>query len=134
MIDHVYISVTDVQRSVDFYTAALAPLGWRAVGSYDSAGGPADVPDLSGLGDPAYQSSGHGNSIWLRLRRTSENEFYLGLRCESNAQVDAAYQAALQAGGTDQGAPAYRAYFGPGYYAANVADPDGNRLEFVHKA
>ena len=27
-----------------------------------------------------------------------------------------------------------RTYFAPGYYAANVADFDGNRLEFVHKA
>ncbi len=26
------------------------------------------------------------------------------------------------------------AYIRPGYYAANVADLDGNRLEFVHKA
>ena len=27
-----------------------------------------------------------------------------------------------------------RTYFAPGYYAAIVADFDGNRLEFVHKA
>jgi hypothetical protein len=30
--------------------------------------------------------------------------------------------------------PADRTYFAPGYYAANVADFDGNLLEFVHKA
>ena len=29
------------------------------------------------------------------------------------------------------GYPAYG--YAPGYYAANVADFDGNRLEFVHK-
>ena len=28
----------------------------------------------------------------------------------------------------------YAAYFGPGYYAANVADFDGNHLEVVHKS
>ena len=134
MIDHVYISVTDVHASAAFYTAALAPLGWRSIGTYDSSSGPAEDPDLYGLGDPDYQASHHGNSIWLRRRRTAENEFYLGLRCDSNAQVDAAYRAAREAGGVDEGAPAYREYFGPGYYAANVADPDGNRLEFVHKA
>jgi hypothetical protein len=27
-----------------------------------------------------------------------------------------------------------RAYFGDGYYAANVFDPDGHSLEFVHKS
>jgi len=34
----------------------------------------------------------------------------------------------------DEGEPADRTYFAPGYYAANVADFDGSRLEFVHKA
>jgi len=48
--------------------------------------------------------------------------------------VDAAYAAAIKAGGTDEGKPADRTYFASGYYAANVTDFDGNRLEFVHKA
>jgi hypothetical protein len=48
--------------------------------------------------------------------------------------VDAAYAAAIKAGGTGEGEPADRTYFAPGYYAANVADFDGNRLEFVRKA
>jgi hypothetical protein len=39
-----------------------------------------------------------------------------------------------QPAGIDEGEPADRTYFAPGYYAANVADFDGNRLEFVHKA
>jgi predicted lactoylglutathione lyase len=54
--------------------------------------------------------------------------------CDDNDAVDAAYAAAISAGGIDEGAPADRTYFAPGYYAANVADFDGNRLEFVHKA
>ena len=49
------------------------------------------------------------------------------------AEVDAAYAAALQAGGRDDGPPAPRLHFNEGYYAANVIDFDGNRLEFVHK-
>ncbi len=47
--------------------------------------------------------------------------------------VDAAFAAAIAAGGSNEGEPAERAYFAPGYYAANVADFDGNRLEIVHK-
>jgi len=35
---------------------------------------------------------------------------------------------------TDEGEPADRTYFAPGYYAANVAGFDGNHLEFVRKA
>ena len=40
MIDHVYISVTNIERSLAFYVEALKPLGWSPVGNYDSASGP----------------------------------------------------------------------------------------------
>lgn len=134
MIDHVYISVSDIERSLAFYLAALEPLGWRAFGNYDSANGPAGIPDLYGLGDPIYVSGGLGSSIWLRQRQHGETGLYLGIVCDTDHAVDAAYAAAINAGGFDQGRPADRTYFARGYYAANVADFDGNRLEFVHKA
>ena len=135
MIDHVYISVTDTEKSMAFYLEALKPLGWRPIGNYDAAAGPASIPDLYGLGDATYVSgTGVGSSIWLRQRAPGETGLYLGIVCESNEAVDAAYTAAISSGGIDQGKPADRTYFGPGYYAANVADFDGNRLEFVHKA
>jgi catechol 2,3-dioxygenase-like lactoylglutathione lyase family enzyme len=135
MIDHVYISVTDIERSLTFYSAALKPLGWRELGSYDSSSGPNGVPDLHGLGDAVYGTGeAVGSSIWLRQRTAGETGLYLGIVCDDNAAVDAAYKAAIKAGGTDEGKPADRDYFARGYYAANVADFDGNRLEFVHKA
>ena len=135
MIDHVYIAVTDIDRSLAFYTAMLKPVGWKVLGNYDSAKGPENVPDLFGLGDAVYAGgTGLGSSIWLRHRKIGETGLYLGIVCASNSQVDAAYAAAIKAGGTDEGAPADRTYFAPGYYAANVADFDGNRIELVRKA
>jgi len=135
MIDHVYISVTDIEKSLAFYAEALKPLGWRAFGKYDSAAGPEGVPDLHGLVDDTFGGGkAVGCSVWLRQRQPGETGLYLGLVCDSNELVDAAYAAAIKAGGTDEGKPADRTYFAPGYYAANVADFDGNRLEFVHKA
>jgi hypothetical protein len=71
---------------------------------------------------------------WLRQRKLGETGLYVGIVCDTNELVDAAYAAAVKAGGTDEGQPADRTYFASGYYAANVADFDGNRLEFVHKA
>lgn len=41
------------------------------------------------------------------------------------------YEAALAAGGTDNGAPGERPHYHPGYYGAFVLDPDGNNLEAV---
>ena len=135
MIDHVYISVTDIEKSLAFYLEALKPLGWREIGKYDAASGPGTVPDLYGLGDDTYVSgTGAGSSIWLRQRQPGETGLYLGIACDTSDAVDAAYAAAISAGGIDEGRPADRTYFAPGYYAANVADFDGNRLEFVHKA
>ncbi|HEV2360315.1 MAG TPA: VOC family protein [Acidimicrobiales bacterium] len=135
MIDHAYISVTDIERSLAFYREALRPLGWAEFGNYDASGGPDDVPDLYGLGDHTYRTgAGVGSSIWLRLRKPGESGLYLGIVCDSNEAVDEAYAAAIAAGGIDEGGPADRTYFAPGYYAANVADFDGNRLEFVRKA
>ncbi|GED90037.1 VOC family protein [Streptomyces sp. 6-11-2] len=135
MIDHVYISVSDIEKSRAFYRDALKPLGWSEFGNYDATSGPDDVPDLFGLGDETYLSgAGVGSSIWLRQRKPGETGLYVGIVCDSNEAVDAAYAAAINAGAIDEGAPADRTYFAPGYYAANVADFDGNRLEFVHKA
>jgi hypothetical protein len=92
-------------------------------------------PSGTVLGDDTYISGASvGSSIWLRQRKPGETGLYLGIVCDSNEAVDAAYAAAIRAGGIDDGQPADRTYFAPGYYAANVADFDGNRLEFVHKA
>ena len=73
MLDHIYISVSDVPRSLAFYAATLEPLGWRELGSYDSSTGPDGVPDLFGLADDAYGSGvAVGSSIWLRQRQSGE--------------------------------------------------------------
>ncbi|MFF0632221.1 VOC family protein [Nocardia sp. NPDC004151] len=135
MIDHVYISVTDIEQALAFYLEALAPAGWRAFGNYNASSGPENVPDLFGIGDADYISGARvGSSIWLRQRESGETGLYLGIVCDSDEMVDAAYAAAIRAGGIDEGEPAGRTYFAPGYYAANVRDIDGNRIEFVHKA
>ncbi|HEY1443393.1 MAG TPA: VOC family protein [Acidimicrobiales bacterium] len=135
MIDHIYVSVSDVPRSLAFYASALKPLGWKELGSYDSSTGPAGIPDLYGLADEAYGSGfAVGSSIWLRQRQPGETGLYVGFVADSKAEVDAAYAAAIEAGGTSEGEPAIREYFGPSYYAANVADFDGNHLEIVHKS
>jgi catechol 2,3-dioxygenase-like lactoylglutathione lyase family enzyme len=43
--------------------------------------------------------------------------------------VAAFHDAALKAGGRDNGKPGLRADYGPNYYAAFVIDPDGYRIE-----
>ena len=135
MLDHIYISVIDVPRSLAFYRATLEPLGWRELGTYDSSAGPPGLPDLYGLADEAYGSGlAVGSSIWLRQRQSGETSLYVGFVADNEAEVNTAYAAAIEAGGTSEGMPALRAHFGSSYYAANFADFDDNHLEVVHKS
>ena len=53
----------------------------------------------------------------------------------TRAAVDAFHQAALAAGGSDEGPPGLREHFHPDYYGAYVRDPDGNKICVVcHRA
>lgn len=127
MLDHVFLSVTDLDRSIAFYTAALAPLGIGDRVDYDGADGPPGHPDLKGFG------SGGKIYFWLRKGVVQGRAAHVGFVADSHAEVDAAYAAAMAAGATDNGPPSARLYYDPRYYAANVLDPDGYSLEFVYK-
>ena len=50
MLDHVFLSVSALDRSISFYTAALAPLGITDRLDYDGRQGPPGHPDLKGFG------------------------------------------------------------------------------------
>ena len=45
--------------------------------------------------------------------------------------LDRLYALALKNGGSSEGEPGLRPQYGPGFYAAYVRDPDGNKLAFV---
>jgi catechol 2,3-dioxygenase-like lactoylglutathione lyase family enzyme len=128
MLDHIFVSVRDVERSIAFYTAALAPLGITKRVDYDGKNGPPGHPDLKGFG-------ANGRIFfWLREGAADTRAAHVGFVADSTEQVDAAYAAAMAAGATDNGAPGARMYYDPRYYAANVLDPDGYSLEFVYKS
>ena len=50
MLDHVFLSVSDIERSIAFYTLALAPLGITDRVDFDGKDGPPEHPDLKGFG------------------------------------------------------------------------------------
>ena len=56
---------------------------------------------------------------------------HLAFVASDRAKVNAFYEAALGAGGRDNGRPGVRESYGPNYYAAFVLDPDGNNVEAV---
>ena len=60
--------------------------------------------------------------------------FHLCFNASSDAAVDAFHAAAMANGGRDDGAPGLRPHFGPDYYACFVFDPEGWKLEALHKS
>jgi catechol 2,3-dioxygenase-like lactoylglutathione lyase family enzyme len=128
MLDHIFLSVSDLNRSIAFYTAALDPLGITTRLDYDGKDGPPGHPDLKGFG-------AQGRMIfWLRHGTVDSRATHVGFVADSTAHVDAAYAAAIAAGATDNGQPGARLHYDPRYYAANVLDPDSYSLEFVYKS
>jgi catechol 2,3-dioxygenase-like lactoylglutathione lyase family enzyme len=120
MIDHVGIGVSDYQASKAFYERALAPLGIELIMEVQSA--------AAGFG------SGGKPFFWLESGRAVATEVHVAFATEDRATVDGFHSAALEAGGTDNGAPGVRAIYHPNYYGAYVLDPDGNNIEAVcHK-
>lgn len=127
MLDHLFLTVSEIKCSISFYEAALTPLGINERFDYDGKNGPPGHPDLEGFG-------ANGRLFfWLRESAADGHAAHLGFVANSRAQVDAAYAAAIGAGATDSVARAFRPYYDPRYYAANVFDPDGYSIEFVYK-
>ena len=117
MIDHVGFEVADLERSAAFYDAVFFSLGVRR--QFQSQGAVA-------WGDNAPV-------FWIvqRGRPPQPGYGHVALTAMSRPAVDAAYDAGLEHGGADDGAPGPRPNYGTRYYAAYLRDPDGLRLEIV---
>lgn len=122
MIDHTGLSVSDFVRSRAFFVKALAPLGYKVIMEFppEQAGG----HPVAGLGDD------HPD-LWILGGKPTAPPVHLAFRARNRAIVDAFYEAALAAGGRDNGPPGVRAHYHPDYYGAFVFDPDGNNIEAV---
>jgi catechol 2,3-dioxygenase-like lactoylglutathione lyase family enzyme len=128
LLDHVFLTVHDVGRSIDFYTRALAPLGIAHVHDYDGRKGPPGHPDLKGFGRDGRIF------FWLKQGDADARAIHVGFVAASEDEVNAFHAAALAAGAVDNGKPGPRLHYDPRYYATNVLDPDGYSLEAVYKS
>lgn len=118
MFDHIGLHVADMDASVRFFTAALAPLGHVLCSRDDTVAsfGPPNRPSLWLYPAPGKAISG----------------VHLAFQAVDRSAVDRFHAAGLAAGGHDHGGPGLRPHYRPTYYGAFLLDPDGNNVEAVH--
>ena len=117
MYDHIGLRVGDLDTSVRFYTAALAPLGFVLCSRDESGAG------FGPQGAPA---------LWLHLHKGRPGSAaHVAFRANDHAAIKRFHAEGLKAGGRDNGGAGPRADYSPTYYAAFLIDPDGNNVEAV---
>jgi catechol 2,3-dioxygenase-like lactoylglutathione lyase family enzyme len=111
LLDHVHIRVADIEASKAFYGAVL---------------------DVLGLG-LTFEGEGHfaADELFVSADAPPTTGLHFAFQAGDQETVHRFHEAALAAGGRANGAPGERGY-PPGYYAANVLDPDGNNVEAVY--
>jgi catechol 2,3-dioxygenase-like lactoylglutathione lyase family enzyme len=114
-IDHLWIRVSDLGASRDFYEAVAPAVGVR-------------VHDGS---ENRFHVAGGGRSFALVREDPVTENVHLAFHAPDRATVEAFHRAGLEAGAPDNGAPGERPEYHPGYFGAFVLDPDGNNVEAV---
>ncbi len=119
VIDHLTVGVSDLEVSRRFYAQALAPLGFEEIGAWSG-----ERREIAfGLED--------ANDFGLSDRYEPGGQLHIAFAADTREQVDAFHEAALAAGGQDNGAPGVRPEYSANYYGAFVLDPDGHNVEAV---
>ena len=115
MFDHVAIAVTDLAASERFYRTVLPVLG------AEPRHADAEIVEWD---DWDIMQADRDHPVTRGL--------HVGFRAPSREAVDAFWQAGIDAGHRDDGAPGPRAVYRPDYYGGFLLDPDGNSVEAVH--
>ena len=123
IFDHISIGVHDIKSAMKFYRPCLEALGLEVV---------------MDKGFAVAFGNGSGRQ-WLWVSEpidkdqvvTRNNGAHFALIAQDRASVRAFYEAAMETGGRDAGAPGLRPEYIPTYYGAFVFDPDGNKVEAV---
>ncbi|MBT0956681.1 VOC family protein [Alphaproteobacteria bacterium KMM 3653] len=124
MIANVTVGADDIALARRFYTAFLPALGYGLTEGAEglsfalpvAAGERAVLPDfyVKPTFDGGPATAGNGAMVAFEAGR--------------QAQVRALHAAALGAGGADEGAPGFRARYGPRFYVGYLRDPQGNKI------
>lgn len=115
-LGHIGLPVGDIKKAKAFYDAIAPYIGLELLKE-----------------DGEWIGYGNNDSFefFIHTDKPGVSGVHFCFEAASKELVNEFYQAALAAGGTDNGAPGIREDYSPTYYAAFVFDPDGNNIEVV---
>ncbi len=121
IISHISIGTNKFERAVVFYDRVLSTLGCQQIMKYPGA-------VAYGREYPEF---------WVQTPIDGKpasvgNGSHIGFIANSKEDVHAFHKAALNEGGTDDGAPGPRPDYGDAYYGCFIRDLDGNKIEATY--
>ncbi len=120
ILDHIGFPVTDYARSLKFYTKALAPLGIALLKEMKFSEEESD--GYAGFGRERPQ-------FWIGTGSALKGRLHVAFSAVNRQEVQAFYDAAIAAGGKDNGPPGLRPHYHANYYGGFIIDPDGHNIE-----
>ncbi|MFT7222027.1 MAG: catechol 2,3-dioxygenase-like lactoylglutathione lyase family enzyme [Candidatus Azotimanducaceae bacterium] len=122
ILNHVSIGVTNAEVSLSFYDAVLGCIGARRIMAHSGAIAYGKMFPEFWLHPVPFD----GGKVEVA------NGVHFSFFANSVDEVKAFYDAALAAGGADDGAPGSRPEYSDAYYGCFVRDPDGHKLEATY--
>lgn len=126
VLDHVTITVADLDRGLAFYDAAFAALGVARVSELVD-----EEEDDSLVEAVGYGLADEPARVWVVRGGTPTRGLHVRLVAPDRAAVQAFHDAAVAAGGAGFAAPRRWPIYRRGEFTAMVRDPAGNLLEVV---
>ncbi|MEX0853878.1 MAG: VOC family protein [Bauldia sp.] len=111
LLDHLHLSVADLNASQRFYKAVIAALG----------------KSITVVEGPHFFFA---DELWVETASGQPTHVHFAFQADNEEIVRRFHAAGIAAGGHDNGPPGPRNYH-PGYFAAYLLDPDGNNVEAV---
>ena len=124
MIAYVTVGVNDINAAEQFYSSFLPALGYQL--EYYQEDLSYSLPVKAGQSPllPEFYVKRPFNGA----PATAGNGSMVAFEARSQNEVKALHAAAITAGGSDDGAPGFRADYGPNFFVAYLRDPQGNKI------
>ena len=124
MIAYVTVGADDMALAKRFYAAFMPALGYGVSEGAEGLSYALSVPE----GQRPILPDFYVKPTFDGAAATAGNGTMVAFEASSQQQVRNLHAAAIAAGGTDEGAPGFRASYGPNFYVSYLRDPQGNKI------